>query len=307
MSYASPRPILAEAASPVAAAPAVNAWGIREGRPGRAAGPLPDARWSLAGTAPGLRLLPLAGFGWSGPRGLPRTRGDHVLVWMTEGAASLRLPRGEGPAPALLFLPAGTAFALHPAPGAEGTVLLVGRDLAARARTQLPSSSVDATPDIAEAEALHAALSTLAAEARREDPLARPAQEEALGRVALHLARIAARDATERPRQDPLVQRFLALATREIPAGRTLEELAAALGCTAADLDQACRARRGRPALDLFAEVNLGRAVDLLATTERPLTEIAHGCGFATAAQLGRAVLAATGSTPEALRPRRAC
>lgn len=320
MSFASPRPILADAASPVALPPsgAAGAWGIpaRPAAPDTLAAMLagrPAIGWQRglalgegAAAAPGLRLLPVAGFAWTGPRGLPRTRTDHVLVWLTGGEAMLRLPRSEGPAPALLFLPAGTAFALQPAPGAEGVALLVGRDMAAAATAPFPAAVIAVAPDPAEAGGLRADLAALAEEARRDDPSAGPGRQARLGALASRLARIADRQRGERGGTDPLVRRFLALATRELPQGRTLEELAATLGCAAEALDEACVAQHGKPALELFAEVRVGRAVDLLAATDRPLDEIARQTGFRGAGELSRAVRAATGCPPEVLRPRRA-
>lgn len=323
MSFASPHPISAEPASPVALPPstAVNAGGIAEGRP-RAAAPqtlgamLPDRAawdgWHLraparppagplhprpAGT-PGLRLLPAEAFHWAGSRGLPRTRGDHALILLTAGAARLRLPRAEAAAAPLLFLPAGTAFTWQPEPGAEGAVLLVGRDFAAAATAPLPSRLFEAAPSAAEAEALQADLAALAAGMQREDAGARQTLEARLGRLAQRLRRIMGDEAGA----DPLADRFLALAAREMPRRRSLPELASALGCTLARLDRACLARHGSRAAELMQTLQVGRAVELLAVTSRSVELIARDAGFAEASHMSLALTAATGRPPEAWR-----
>lgn len=285
MSFASPRPILAEPAWAVPPRPAANALLLQ-----------------TASETRGLRLLPIGGFVWSGPHDTPRTRSDHVLIWMTAGTATLRLPRSAKAVSGVLFLPAGTAFALQPSPGAEGGVLLLNRDLAERAARPFPSAVVEAEGG-AEDAGTRSAIAALAAEAQRPQPPGRGDLDACLGQVALALTRMA--DACHpREARDSLAERFVALAARELPHGRTLEDIAAMLGCTADALDAACLARHGKTAPALFAGLRLGRAVDLLAATDRPLPGIARETGFSDVDDLRRAVLAATGTQPEALRPR---
>lgn len=306
MSFASPRPILAESAWAIPMRPPAGVT-ARSGPLrgfGGSVGPSAQPRVTFAASEAGfgLRLLPAAGFAWSGSRDLPRTRSDHALLWLTSGSAALRLPRVERPAPPVLFLPAGTAFALKVAEAAEGVVLLLSREVAERATRPFPSAVIEAAPDAAEASALQADIDTIAAETLRDAPDGRPELEERLGHLALRLSRMAAAVRSTAGRGDPLVDRFLTLALRGLSGGPGLHDIAATLGCTTEALDRACIAQCGKPAPDLVAAARIGRAVDLLAATDRPLADIARETGFDGPERLRQAVLAAAGCPPEALR-----
>lgn len=82
-----------------------------------------------------------------------------------------------------------------------------------------------------------------------------------------------------------------------------IEARAAMLDCPAADLNEACIAAHGKGALDHLEDLRLGRAVDLLAGTDREVERIAWETGYGSAARLSRAVMIATGRPPAALRP----
>ena len=129
---------------------------------------------------PGLRLMPLAAFAWSGPgvrRGgtpaLPRTRAEHLLIWLVSGRMRLQIARQatEMQPGSLRFIPAGTALAAHPLPGAEGHVLTIAPDLTADLDPALPRQ-VTAGHLGAGGDALLVTLRDLADEAARLDTAA---------------------------------------------------------------------------------------------------------------------------------------
>lgn len=257
----------------------------------------------------GLRLLPLDGFHWGGgPRpGMPRTarvRGDHVLARITGGTLRLILPAGasdHGPG-TVVFVPAGSAFATLPLTGAAGQVLLVPRDLAGRLGVPLPARTL-AGAETGEAFAAHFRALDEAGDA------AIPAT--ALARVELisaALQRLGAAPAAAPRHRRPtsaraLFDAFLALAGRELGRGRTMSDLAEALGTNAAGLDAACRLHRGCSALDVVYSLRLDRAREMLADRNCTLAHIAAELGFTGVAHLNRSFVAATGRSALAFRP----
>lgn len=94
----------------------------------------------------GVRLLPLATFVW-GTRSLPpgpRTRPDHVLIWVTGGKMQVgfpRLPHVLRPGD-LRFIPAGTAFTTVPAEDTRGHVALIAPAVATGAEPPLPGQTL---------------------------------------------------------------------------------------------------------------------------------------------------------------------
>lgn len=265
----------------------------------------------VAAATGGLRVLPLQAFAWSGPSAQPRSRGDHVLIWRpadSVGIAGLRLPgRAEGVGPGTLrWLPAGIAFALVPAAGVEGLVMVIARDAAARSPAPLPGEPLACTLAADDAATLGHALGALA--------LLGPGEEVAaachLGLIGVVLARCAPAPAPSaapgpvRPNapQRALVQRFTDLAENEIGRGRTLADLAAALGSTTAEVDRACRMVRSCSALDLVHALQRSRAIALLRETRLPPARIAEQVGFASLAHMTRMLSLATGRSPDALR-----
>ena len=98
------------------------------------------------------------------------------------------------------------------------------------------------------------------------------------------------------------MQAYLELAGREMGRGRTIADLADALGTTAAGLDEACRKHRGCSALDLLYELRLDRARSMLADPRHNLPQIAEELGFTGPAHMNRVFMAATGRPAEAFR-----
>lgn len=255
----------------------------------------------------GLRVLPLDSFVWGGATwagGLRRgrTRGDHCLVRVTAGSMRIILPSGavDHGAGSVVFIPAGTAFAAEPQPGVRGQVLLMARQMAER--LSLPSRIVVGA---GVSDAFSADLAALAA--RAHDPIAAATAACRVELIATSLERLAARPQPSRPElpgrdSNALVQAYLDLAGREMGRGRTIADLADALGTTAAGLDAACRKHRGCSALDLLYELRLDRARTLLADPRHSLTQIAEDLGFTGVAHMNRLFMAATGRPAEAFR-----
>lgn len=262
----------------------------------------------FAPRAASLRLLPLAAFSW-GSRSLPaqpRTRPEHVLVWVTEGRMRLDFPRrsvvmepGD-----IRYIPAGTAFAAKPQQGAQGHVLLVSPELTAEVDPPLPTSPTAGCAGKG-AAALLGTLRELVEEATNAPD--RKALNCHLNLLSLRLTRL---DPTpdHRPAAGPalpdrsLVEQFLTLAAAELGNCRTLADQAQDLGTTLTQLDRACIEAKGRRAVELMHELRLERAVEMLRHTDRTPARIAQELGYASQTHLTRAFVDATGRTPEAYR-----
>lgn len=252
-----------------------------------------------------LRLLPLATFIW-GSRALPpqpRTRADHALVWVTSGRLQLDYPRrhfslrvGD-----LRVIPAGTAFATLPMQDTRGHVALIPAEpgalsglpatgLAAHVGAQAARllglltglASASAARDVGQAADLAAQLTRCLATLAPESPPAAAPQ-----------ARNADRD---------LVERFLTRAGASLRDCLSLAEMAEELRTSTAALDGACRATRGRRAIELIHDLRLERAASLLRHGSLPAAQIAQEAGYSSQTHFTRAFVAATGRTPEAFR-----
>lgn len=217
----------------------------------------------------------------------------------------------------LIFVPPGTAFSAHPALGAEGLVLLVPRPLTARLAVPLPMDLCAGVAQGAGAAALWTEAEALAELLRQTalapvpDPTAEAAVLLRLGLVAVALHGLRLTEAAPPPRADTpmtearaLVTAYLDLAGRELGRGRTMADLAQALGTTMTGLDDACQRMRGRKALDLLYDLRIERAVALLRHSTDPLSVIAETTGFCSEAHLSRALVAATGRGPAPFRRR---
>lgn len=252
--------------------------------------------------------MPLGAFSWGGDgiRSLPRTRPDHVLLWVTDGQMRLDFPRQAKKlcAEDIRFIPAGTAFATRPDPRAEGHVLLIAPELVADVDPPLPTGMMAGRAGQA-GPALLGNLHELVAEAQQSPD--RKALNLHLNLLSLRLSRLAPgqeRDATQPsgPEGKSLVECFQALAALEMGSVRTLAELAQDLGATLTQLDRACLAAQGRRAVDLMNEWRLERATELLRHTDQPCARIAQDLGYASQTHFTRAFVTTTGRTPETYR-----
>lgn len=305
------------------AAAAPGAAGVNDARIARPAAP--DSHPAAANSAFGLgrgyaspplpscppvRRLPLAAFAWGGLRGrgpsisfpTPRSRGDHVLILLRGGVLRLLIGRREERLTAgdICWLPAGTAFALPAHPGCDGAVLLLSR-------LAVPDCPLPDAPRMASADpGRFAALwADAAAIASQEDPRAALLH---IDLIALHLGALPERPPhvaphLPLPRADhDLYPAFCDLARSQMGAGLTLADMAAQLGCDSAALDHACRARRGRRAVEVLNDLRIEMALALLRNSLDTPQQIAARLGFASHAHFCRAITAATGRGPRAFQ-----
>jgi len=258
----------------------------------------------------GLRLVPLDSFVWGGPvrpggARTGRTRGDHCLMRVTAGVMRIILPSGavDHGAGSVIFVPAGTAFAADPQPGVAGQALLMPPDMGGRLDLPLPNRIIVGS---GASDAFSADLAALAS--RAHDPIASATAACRVELIAAMPQRLSARPEPTRPTlpgQDSraLVEAYCELAGREMGRGRTIADLADALGTTAAAMDAACRRHCGCSALDLIYKLRVERGATLLADRSRSLAQIAEELGFTGVAHLNRVFMAATGRAAEAFRP----
>lgn len=258
----------------------------------------------------GLRLLPLESFAWGGrmPQVQPRTRGDHVLIWVTQGTLQLDFPRlnrslGAG---TVQYIPAGTAFSTLPAQGTTGHVLLIARDMLRDLSADFPDHAVSGMIGEA-APALLAHLHDLAEEARAERPQARQAIGLQLSLLALRLARLQPAPqrisaGTGAPPDLALIARFLRLAGTRLATGETVADLAGTLGTTTAALDSACLKAHGKRAIQMIHDLRYERAVEALRHTDRSTPRIARDLGYPSHANFIRRFVARSGRLPETFR-----
>ncbi|SNR56635.1 helix-turn-helix transcriptional regulator [Paracoccus sediminis] len=253
-----------------------------------------------------VRLLPVHAFTW-GSRAVPqqpRTRPDHVLIWVTNGRVRLDFPRASLwlIAGDLRHIPAGTAFSALADNGAQGLAVLIPARLAYGATPPLPERGL-ATHVGNNAPQMEATLHQLAVEGPNPDPAMTACLVNLLSLRLRQLAPARSDDAPQAMASDqPLLDRFLALARQGLGEYRSVAELAAELGCTTLTLDQACRQAHSKRAVDLIHDLQLDCAKDLLRNTERPIHNIACRLGYSSHAHFNRAFAAATGRSPQAFR-----
>ena len=260
----------------------------------------------------GLRLIPAEGFAWGHgtTSARPRTRGDHVLIWITRGGAALDWPRRRQPlaAGSVSYIPTGTAFAFRPLGRAAGHVLLIAPHLAQRLDPALPAGATTGAIGDA-APLLHATLQGLADEIGNPGSGSTAAIQLHLGLLAVRLARLTpqADAARQRPAAIPdlpLIDRFLTLAEAELGKGRTISDLAAMLDTSAAALDHACQTAHGKRAIQMIHDLRFDRALAALRRGDRAPADIARDLGYASQAHLTRAFVDRTGRLPDAFRAR---
>lgn len=258
------------------------------------------------GRRDGVRVLPIGAFVWGGStRGpMPRTRPDHVLLWLVRGEVRLDFPRDRIGMQAgdLRYVPAGTAFAAVPDAAAQGHVVLIGTRLADKALPALPDRGLS-TRVGCHAARLGATLTELSVKGAPTDARALCCLVSLLSLRLDHLSQgnECARSAPALPDR-PLVDRFLDLARQGLGRSTTVADMAAELDSTLAQLDQACLAAHRKRAIDLIHDMQLECAVRLLRESMQPVHRIAADLGYSSHAHFVRAFVAATGRRPEVFR-----
>ncbi len=82
----------------------------------------------------------------------------------------------------------------------------------------------------------------------------------------------------------------------------SLATVAEAVGCHRATVSAGFRCHLGRSVGRVIRDVRVGRALDAIRSSKRPLAEIAAACGFSDQAHMGRLIKRSTGRTPGAIR-----
>lgn len=82
----------------------------------------------------------------------------------------------------------------------------------------------------------------------------------------------------------------------------TLATVAEAVGRHRATVSATFRRHLGRSVGQVIRDVRVGRALDAIRSSQRPLAEIAAACGFSDQSHMGRLVKRATGRPPGAIR-----
>lgn len=261
----------------------------------------------------GLRLLSLESFVW-GSQGYPpqpRTRPDNTLIWVFAGGLQLDYPRqgqliGQD---SVHYVPAGTAFAAVPQPGAAGLVLSLPPALTGDTDPPFPSATLSGIAGDS-GEALLKSIIALPPKNGGEDGSPESDLRQRIAVLALQLSHLRPARMPSKPARctkvedRPLVERFITLASARLKQGHTIGDLADELGTSAAALDQACRNARGKRAIELIHQLRLEQAVTLLRNGYHSPTQIAKELGYTSLAHFTRAFVEATGHPPESFRDR---
>ncbi|MDB6178513.1 AraC family transcriptional regulator [Paracoccus sp. Z330] len=257
-------------------------------------------------TPPSPVLLPLATYIWgaSGTRLGPRTRPEHSVIWVTRGRNAVSFPRRDhrmGPGD-LRYIPAGTAYSCTPMVDSEGYVALIPSRLTEQFGAVLPGDGLSGHIG----SVCDPLLSCLRALTDKENGSTAPALQR-LAEIFEHLQPAIQGHARHMPNdvQDrPLVERFISLA-RDHPLEQvSVSELATALGSNLTTLDRACMAARGQRAVEILNAVRLELAIIMLRGKRLAPAAIATRLGYSSLTHFTRAVVDATGQTPDAFQAR---
>ncbi len=281
--------------------------------------PINDASTATSQDAPApvVALWSLARLGANGSWriALPHAQDDHLLIWVTRGQGLALIDgvrRGVG-ANNVIWLPAGTQFAIDASPQTFGQVLSVSGVEPALLPTRPQHLRVrDVT--------FQGELSGLIELIQREVQEALPFQTDALlakfrlvevwmRRMMLHVGEpedrvhLALPDQALAARQ--LSQQFAALAEAQFRGGQSMADYALALGVTPTHLSRVTREIAGMTAADLLTARVLHEARRLLEDTTVPAQNIAAHLGFGSAAYFSRFIQKHTGAAPSQLRAAR--
>ena len=142
------------------------------------------------------------------------------------------------------------------------------------------------------------------ARSRPTGALASAEARESLGNLILHGLTLRARDSG--CAEPEALRRATAFLRRNYTTPITTHEIAAAAGVSRATLHRLFTAWHGIPPMRYLGGLRLQRAKVLLATTRKPVAEIALDCGYSEQSALTRALRRETGVTPARYRRDRA-
>lgn len=279
------------------------------GRPDRASCP-DDTAFAPGAEGPFPSVIPVARLHRDRPWELESIHATphHRLIHLARGQARALIDgriRGLG-GNHLVFVPAGTPFAIWPLTGASGEIVTLPAD--------------EALPWPAESRLLplrgqmrQGEVQSLVERIERELAENAPGREVAIAaevaRLAVLLLRLEAEPGNAPPEPDrtqQLVLATLALIESRFASGDSASDIAEALGVTAAHLSRVCRAATGNPLSELLHERILLAARRLLAATDLPISRISECLGFSSPAYFSRFFSVRTNLSPRAYRQRHA-
>ena len=102
--------------------------------------------------------------------------------------------------------------------------------------------------------------------------------------------------------EDARIARVIDYVEAHLGGALNIADLAGVACLSPSHFSRAFKATTGEAVWTYVLGRRCERARELLATTDRPIAQVAHDCGFANQAHLGRAFKARFGATPGALR-----
>lgn len=260
-----------------------------------------------------MNLHSLGDFSWGGvsrrigANATPQICGDHLVIVLTEGSLRVDLPRRHHilSHAGMVFVPVGTAFSLWQAPRAQGQVINIPSSVLRKLSMHLPADLQIGRLKDRDLAGLPNILDQLSRIKRPLTPANMVTTRHWIGMINSLITRLEpepvnpVHSSADLTGARPVVERFIALARRDMGRGMTIADFALEIGVSSSTLERTCRQLRGRSALELLYELRLERAVALLREGRCTPVEIAERVGYAGLSHMNRAFAAATGRGPE--------
>jgi len=239
---------------------------------------------------------------------LPHARDEHLLIWVTRGAARAVASGREfvfGAHNALL-IPAGTLFSFTWEQTCFGQTVLLPQDAPVllpeepqMLRVREPKAQLELTGYI---EAIQI-------ESTQAGPFADAAVTAHAQLMSVWWGRYSAGTGQDKARKPTaarrLVDAFCALVVQSQTtrlSGASMADFAAHLGVTPTHLTRVCKSECGMTAADMLTQHTLGRALRALSETPQSAAEISKALGFSSPAYFTRFIATHTGKTPTQFR-----
>lgn len=237
--------------------------------------------------------------------GLAHSRPQHMLIWVTRGAARC-IVDGQSSAMAshnALFVPAGTLFSFN----FESSCF--GQTVALPPSTRLDWPSEPIILRVREPKAqltLTHYVEAIQTETLDNEPMAPIAAQAHAQLMMVWAHRYRSMQQTKRTTAaQRLLRAFCALIVQsesKIVGSGTMADFAGKLGVTPTHLTRVCKAACGITAADLLTQHSLQRARRFLEDDALKAVDVAAQLGFSTPAYFTRFIKTHTGATPSALR-----
>lgn len=240
---------------------------------------------------------------------------NHAFLLNLQGAARAGEDYVDGrrvsftprPAGSIVFLPVDSEWSGWDEGDANGAYLFVSMD-AGFVRQTLGQEYLEALqPQIGFRNAMiETALHTIAAELKHPDPTSVIMVESQAVQILVHLARL--NGIASQPSKGGFssfdLKRVIALMEARLAAPPAPDELAREIGVSRRHFFRAFKQSTGKTPSAYMAGLRLKRALDLLRTTDQPVTEIALECGFASSSHFAYAFKRIHGASPLEYRRR---